>query len=49
MYTQRILNSIINANIEICFIQMQCDIETLICVMYVKRFDLILNLRTALF
>ena len=41
MYTKHILNSIINANIEICFIQMQGDIEALICVMYVKRFDLI--------
>ena len=51
MYTKRILNSIINAKIEICFIQMQCDIEALIhvCVLYVKRFDVILNLSTAIF
>ena len=30
MYTKRILNSSINANIEVCYIQMQCVIEALI-------------------
>ena len=32
MYTKRILNSTIIANIEVCFIQMQCVIEALICI-----------------
>ena len=32
VYTKRILNSTIIANIEVCFIQMQCAIEALICI-----------------
>ena len=32
VYTKRILNSTIIANIEVCFIQMQCVIEALMCI-----------------
>ena len=32
MYTQRILNGTITADIEVCFIQMQWVIGTLICI-----------------
>ena len=32
VYTKRILNSTIIANIEVCYIQMQCVIEALICI-----------------
>ena len=32
VYTKRILNSTIIANIKVCFIQIQCDIEALMCI-----------------
>ena len=32
VYTKRILNSTIIANIGVCYIQMQCLIEALICI-----------------
>ena len=32
MYSKRILNNTIFANIVVCFIQMQCDIGALLCV-----------------
>ena len=32
MYSKRILNSTIISNVEVCFIQMQCVIEALICI-----------------
>ena len=42
MYTERILISTITANIEVCFIQMQCVSEALVCTF--KSFDLIIVL-----
>ena len=32
MYLKRILNNAIIKNIDVCFIQIQCEIEALICV-----------------
>ena len=32
VYTKHILNSTIIANIKVCFIQMQCVIEALMCI-----------------
>ena len=46
MCTKHILKSTIIANIEVCFIQMQCIIEALMCKF--KTFDLIINSCTAL-
>ena len=46
VYTKRVLNSTIIANIEVCFIQMQCVIEALMCIF--KTLDLIINSCTAL-
>ena len=47
MYSKRVLNNII-ANIEICFIQMQCDIEAFLKYVNSKKFDLIMNYCTPL-
>ena len=41
IYTERTLNSTLIANIEVCFIQMQCVIEVLECTL--ERFGLIIN------
>ena len=46
MYTKHILDSTIIANIEECFIRMQCVIEAFN--VYSNRFDLIINSCTAL-
>ena len=46
MYKKRILNSTVIANIEVCFIRMQCAIRGLIC--NLKRFNLIIISCTAL-
>ena len=46
MYTKLILNSTIIENILVCFIQMQCDNEALICVF--KSLDFIIDYCTAL-
>ena len=46
MYTKRILNSDIIANIKVCSIQMQCVIKHK-CV-YSKRFELLIHYCTAL-
>ena len=32
VYTKRILNSTIIVNFEVCFVQMQCVIEALMCI-----------------
>ena len=46
VYTKRILNRTIIANIEVYYIQMHCVIEALIC--YSKRFDFFIHCCTAL-
>ena len=46
MYTKRILNSTFFANILVCFKQMQCDNDAIICVF--KSFDIIIDSCTAL-
>ena len=50
VYTKRILNSTIIANIKVCSIQMQCVIEALMCIFktYWLNYNLLLNSSTAL-